>query len=121
LCRCALTPLLTQTRTMVSRSSSTTSPASAGRRCNGGAYDRHPRACKYCTIGYKNLSIAVNLQSAITALLATCDASPQGGPLGIDWTKASVPAILDAHYPGEMGGDVSRMNAAVSSLFLREL
>lgn len=28
-----------------------------------------------------------------------------GGPLDIAWTKENVPAIVDAHYPGEMGGD----------------
>jgi len=28
-----------------------------------------------------------------------------GGPLGIDWEKANVPAIVDAFYPGSMGGD----------------
>lgn len=28
-----------------------------------------------------------------------------GAPLTIEWTKAHVPAILDAHYPGELGGD----------------
>lgn len=28
-----------------------------------------------------------------------------GGSVTIEWTKAHVPAILDAHYPGEMGGD----------------
>lgn len=35
-----------------------------------------------------------------------------GGALAIEWTKANVPAIIDAHYPGEMGGD-----ALVSILF----
>ena len=29
-----------------------------------------------------------------------------GGALAIEWTQANVPAILDAHYPGELGGDV---------------
>jgi len=28
-----------------------------------------------------------------------------GGPLGIDWEKTNVPAIVDAFYPGSMGGD----------------
>ena len=28
-----------------------------------------------------------------------------GGSMSIDWTAANVPAILDAHYPGELGGD----------------
>lgn len=28
-----------------------------------------------------------------------------GGPIAIEWTKNNVPAILDAHYPGELGGD----------------
>jgi xylan 1,4-beta-xylosidase len=28
-----------------------------------------------------------------------------GAPLSIEWTQANVPSILDAHYPGEMGGD----------------
>jgi beta-glucosidase len=27
-----------------------------------------------------------------------------GGSLAIEWTKANVPAILDAHYPGQLGG-----------------
>jgi hypothetical protein len=30
-----------------------------------------------------------------------------GGALSIDWTREHIPAILDAHYPGEFGGDVS--------------
>ena len=29
-----------------------------------------------------------------------------GGPLAIEWTKANVPAIVSAHYPGELGGEV---------------
>ena len=28
-----------------------------------------------------------------------------GGVLGDAWVKANVPAIVDAHYPGELGGD----------------
>jgi len=28
-----------------------------------------------------------------------------GGPLAIEWIKTNVPAIVDAHYPGELGGD----------------
>jgi len=28
-----------------------------------------------------------------------------GGPLAIEWEKANVPAIVDAFYPGSMGGD----------------
>jgi len=28
-----------------------------------------------------------------------------GGPLAIEWIKENVPAIVDAHYPGELGGD----------------
>ncbi len=28
-----------------------------------------------------------------------------GAPLSIEWTKENVPSILDAHYPGELGGD----------------
>lgn len=28
-----------------------------------------------------------------------------GSSMSIDWTAAHVPAILDAHYPGEVGGD----------------
>jgi beta-D-xylosidase 4 len=35
-----------------------------------------------------------------------------GGPLALDDTSLSLPAIVDAHYPGEMGGD-----AVVSVLF----
>lgn len=27
-----------------------------------------------------------------------------GGALALEWTKANVPAILDAHYPGQLGG-----------------
>merc|ERR1712159_457712 len=27
-----------------------------------------------------------------------------GGPIAIEWSKAHVPAIIDAHYPGGMGG-----------------
>lgn len=30
-----------------------------------------------------------------------------GGALSIDWTQANMPAIVDAHFPGEFGGDVS--------------
>lgn len=30
-----------------------------------------------------------------------------GGPLGMDWTAANMPAILDVHYPGEVGGDAT--------------
>eukprot|EP00301_Raphidiophrys_heterophryoidea_P027560 c9709_g2_i1.p1 GENE.c9709_g2_i1~~c9709_g2_i1.p1 ORF type:complete len:924 (+),score=247.23 c9709_g2_i1:172-2943(+) len=33
-----------------------------------------------------------------------------GGPLAIEWTKANVPAIVDAHFPGENGG------AAIASI-----
>lgn len=29
-----------------------------------------------------------------------------GGALAIEWTQANIPAIIDAHYPGELGGDV---------------
>lgn len=28
-----------------------------------------------------------------------------GGSLAIEWTRDNVPAILDAHYPGQQGGD----------------
>jgi beta-glucosidase len=28
-----------------------------------------------------------------------------GGPLAAEWTYANMPTILDAHYPGELGGD----------------
>jgi beta-glucosidase-like glycosyl hydrolase len=28
-----------------------------------------------------------------------------GGPLAIEWIQTNVPGILDAHYPGELGGD----------------
>ena len=28
-----------------------------------------------------------------------------GGPLAIEWIKANIPAIVEALYPGEMGGD----------------
>jgi len=28
-----------------------------------------------------------------------------GGPLAIEWEKANVPAIVDAFYPGELGGE----------------
>lgn len=28
-----------------------------------------------------------------------------GGALAIEWVKANVPAIVDAHYPGEFGGE----------------
>jgi len=28
-----------------------------------------------------------------------------GGAIAMEWTKDNVPAILDAHYPGQMGGD----------------
>ena len=35
-----------------------------------------------------------------------------GGPLALDDTALGVPAIVDAHYPGELGGD-----AVVAILF----
>eukprot|EP00944_MAST-04C_sp_MAST-4C-sp1_P007923 g7923.t1 len=28
-----------------------------------------------------------------------------GAPLSMEWTKENIPSILDAHYPGELGGD----------------
>jgi hypothetical protein len=28
-----------------------------------------------------------------------------GGPLAIEWEKEHVPAIVEAFFPGEMGGD----------------
>lgn len=38
-------------------------------------------------------------------LCVACAVYLNGGPITSEWTSANVPAILEAFYPGELGGD----------------
>ena len=45
------------------------------------------------------------IQTVLAANPNTVVVMIHGGSISIDWTAQHVPAILDAHYPGELGGD----------------
>lgn len=56
-----------------------------------------------------SLALPGNQSNLIRAVLATGTPTivilVHGGPLSIDWEKEHVAAIIDAHYPGQQGGD----------------
>ena len=45
------------------------------------------------------------IQSVVATKKPTVVVLINGGPLAIEWVKDNVPAIIEAFYPGEMGGD----------------
>jgi beta-D-xylosidase 4 len=45
------------------------------------------------------------IQAVVKANPKTVVVLIHGGSVSIDWAAANAPAILDAHYPGELGGD----------------
>lgn len=47
------------------------------------------------------------LQAVVATGTPTVLVLVHGGALAIEWAAANVPAILDLHYPGEMGGDAA--------------
>ncbi len=68
-----------------------------GWRLEGEGHDRHV------------LTLPGQQEALVQAVAATGTPTivvlVHGGPLAIEGLKASMPAILDAHYPGELGGD----------------
>lgn len=58
----------------------------------------------------ENITLPGNQEALVQAVVAT--GTPvvvvliHGGPLAIEWTRDHVSAIVSAHYPGELGGEV---------------
>ena len=61
----------------------------------------------------ENITLPGNQEALVQAVVAT--GTPvvvvlvHGGPLAIEWTRDHVSAIVSAHYPGELGGEVSQV------------
>lgn len=77
--------------------------AGHGRTENEGN-DRGPRGSGWHTLGLPGAQEQL-LEAVVAAQPRTVLVMMNGGMFSIGWAKANVPAILEAYYPGQLGGD----------------